>query len=447
MKSDCFSSYGFYSSQPSPVSQMMSEFAKDFRPDVDINLGVGYVNEDTIPYDEFAEIASVLAKKDTRPSHLLNYGGPEGSIQLIEAIKWFYQELWKNNRMEDIPDFDERRIVIGVSGATSILTGLANILRKGIVITTDPVYYIYTSTLERYGFEIAPVQEEVEGPDIHILIEVLETHLKQGNHVSFCYFVTVNNPTCTVISNRRRREIVESIQNLSRKYNVYIPIIFDLAYEWLIHNPELEKPISPSIYDNDGSVYEIGTLSKVFAPSLRVGFIIGPQNSLLLNGLVQWNSDVGFSAPLVTQEISAQLITKYGLKQYNSVNEGYKEKGTLFKKQFIEEMENHIASISGGDAGFYLYLTFNGINTERGSSFFNMLSRKTGDKDWDWYDGENTMKPRVIYLPGVYCVHPKGNLAEKGKYQLRVSYGYENIDNLIKSVDIFSQAVKLCMRF
>ncbi len=384
-----FSEYGKKSSQPSPVSQMMSEFAKDFRPGIDINLGVGYVNEDTIPYEEFADIASILVKKEMRPSHLLNYGGPEGSARLIENIKDFYKRLREQKWIGDIPDFDNRDMIIGVSGATSILTGLANVLRQGIVITTDPLYYIYTSTLERYGFQIAPVLEEKEGPSINILEETLEKNLKQRIHIAFCYFVTVNNPTCTVVSNQRRKEIVECVQNLSKKFNVHIPIIFDLAYEWLIHNTELEKPVSPSVYDTEETVYEIGTLSKVFSPALRIGFIIGPKGSPLLKSLIQWNSDVGFSAPLITQEISAELIKRYGIKQFKSVNDGYREKGTFFRQQFVEKMKNNIESITGGDAGFYLYLTLKGINTERGSLLFNMLSRKTGNKDWDCCeDGE-----------------------------------------------------------
>lgn len=434
-----FSEYGKKSSEPSPVSQMMSEFAKDFRPGIDINLGVGYVNEDTISYDEFAEIVSNLVKKDTRPPHLLNYGGPEGSGHLIGVIKGFYRELRENKWIGDIPDFNNREIIIGVSGATSILTGLANILKPGVVITAEPIYYIYTSTLERYGFKIAPIPENSEGPDIDSLQRILEIYLKQGTHVSFCYFVTVNNPTCTIISNQRRKDIVECIQNLSKKYNMHIPVIFDLAYEWLIHNPDVEKPVSPSIYDKNDTVYEIGTLSKVFAPSLRIGFIIGPHKSNLLKALVQWNSDVGFSAPLITQEVSAELIRKYGKKQFKAVNDGYKEKGTFFKDIIIRQIGTYLESLTGGNAGFYLYLTFIGIETVAGSPLFKLLSRNSGIREWDYDVGGK--KPRVVYLPGIYCVTSQSNMAEKGKYQMRVSYGYEDKNKLLQSVSVIEEAL------
>ena len=73
--------------------------------------------------------------------------------------------------------------------------------------------------------------------------------------------------------------------------------MLDQAYEWLVHD-ESQGLRSGLHWDELSLVYEIGTLSKVLAPALRIGFIFGPHGALM-NALVQCTNDIGFSAPLV----------------------------------------------------------------------------------------------------------------------------------------------------
>jgi hypothetical protein len=60
MEEILLSEYGSLSSVPSPVNQMMAAFASDFRDGIDVNLGVGYVNERTIPDTRICEAVSYV---------------------------------------------------------------------------------------------------------------------------------------------------------------------------------------------------------------------------------------------------------------------------------------------------------------------------------------------------------------------------------------------------
>jgi DNA-binding transcriptional MocR family regulator len=180
-----------------------------------------------------------------------------------------------------------------------------------------------------------------------------------------------------------------------------------------VHDPTVLPLQSGLLYDEQGIVYEIGTLSKILAPALRIGYMIG-NDSPFLRAMVQKTSDVGFSAPLITQEIASYLLDYHVQGQIDDVNQGYRQKARAVKG-FIDEQLGDVIS-ARSRAGFYFYLTLDGIQTTESSDFFKYLSRTTGDEA---IDGPDTDKnPRVIYLPGEFCVHPRGDLVEIGKWQL-----------------------------
>ena len=68
----------------------------------------------------------------------------------------------------------------------------------------------------------------------------------------------------------------ELTASLSRQQNRAIPIFYDLAYELLLHDPNVERFASVLPSDDLGIAYEIGTLSKILAPALRIGYLLGP---------------------------------------------------------------------------------------------------------------------------------------------------------------------------
>ena len=86
---------------------------------------------------------------------------------------------------------------------------------------------------------------------------------------------------------------------------------------------------------------------------------------------------------------------------------------------------------TGGSAGFYFYLTFRSLRTDPESPFFRYLA-------------EGGQRPRVVYIPGVDCVQPDGDLAEAGRRQLRLSYGFEETGRILEALAWMRRAAEAC---
>ncbi len=433
-----FSDYGQASVTPSPVRRMMAQFASDFRDGVDINLGVGYVNENTIPRQLIVEAAQAVLAGPERYDKPLNYGASKGYQALLDAIRRYI--LAGGQTASGITEevLAGREIVIGVSGATSLLEAFACVLRRGIVVTADPMYYIYCNFLERLGWEILPVPEDGDGLRTDLLAEKLAALGPRAGDVRFFYAVTVNNPTGTVMSAARRTELRRIAEDLSRTHGRKVPVIFDKAYEELIHDPSVAAPPSGMIGDEMHLVYEISTVSKILAPGLRIGYMVGPDGPLLRE-IVQRVSDIGFSAPPINQVIAAYMLDHHVAEQVRAVRAGYRAKALAVRGWLDRDLGPRIEHLTGGQAGFYYYLTLRDVETREDSPLMKFLSRTTGDKAIDGPAG--SARPRVIYIPGQYCVHPRGDLVAVGRRQMRLSYGFEELPNIERAIGLIREGI------
>ncbi len=433
------SEYGKASSIPSPVNRMMTDFAIGFRDGYDINLGVGYVNESTIPRQQIQTACEAVLSHPEKYRASLNYGGAQGSPNLIESIRKFHID----NRIGGITEdtFNTRDIVIGANGATSLLESITHLFPVGIVITADPMYYIYCNDLKRKGFTVVAISEDNHGLQINSLRAKLKTLESAKEAIQFFYIVTVNNPSCTILSNQRKRELVEIVTELSHEVGRKIPLFFDNAYCDLVHDNAVASLVSALCYDELGIVYEIGTLSKILAPGLRIGYLIGPKGAFL-GSIIQRTSDVGFSAPLINQEIASYLLDNGIEAQIEKVNKGYREKAKQVKTWITELLGDNVEECRGGSAGFYYYLTLANVTTDSNSDFFKFLTRTTGQEDVD--GPPRNPHPKVIYIPGEYCVHPSGEMVDVGKRQFRISYGFEELPQIHAALKYMKDAIDYC---
>jgi GntR family transcriptional regulator/MocR family aminotransferase len=140
------------------------------------------------------------------------------------------------------------------------------LLRPGDVLAMEePGYYPLVGLATHLRAKLLPVPVDEEG----LRVEVLESYAKTG--AVRAVFVTPHHqmPTGVVLSPRRRIELLR----IARQHRI---AILEDDFDPQFHYDG--RPIAPlAAVDRDGLVVHLGSLSKVVAPALRLGYVTGPR--------------------------------------------------------------------------------------------------------------------------------------------------------------------------
>lgn len=151
------------------------------------------------------------------------------------------------------------------------------------VIVGDPCFWGATRTLRQTGASINTVPVDSEGMDIDAVEE-----LCQEKEIRLLYIIPHHqHPTTVTLPPHRRIRLLE----LAARYNF---AIIEDDYDYSFHYAS--SPVLPmASLDQQGNVIYIGTLSKTLVPSIRIGFIVAPENFIAnishLRRSVDWQGD------------------------------------------------------------------------------------------------------------------------------------------------------------
>jgi GntR family transcriptional regulator / MocR family aminotransferase len=139
------------------------------------------------------------------------------------------------------------------------------LVAPGDVVAVEALGYRSAwGTLQRAGAELLAIPVDGEG----MQVSVLAAAARRGRLRAV--YVTPHHqyPTTTVLSPRRRLALLD----LARTHRLAI-IEDDYDHEFHYHG----RPVLPlASADRDGRVVYVGTLSKILAPGLRIGFVVAP---------------------------------------------------------------------------------------------------------------------------------------------------------------------------
>jgi len=166
------------------------------------------------------------------------------------------------------------------------------------VIVTAPTYMSTLQIFRNQGVSLLAVPQDDVGMRSDILERRLETLAANGEAMPKLLFDVpdFHNPTDITMSLERRRELID----LAVRYGFVI--VEDDPYRRLRFEGEPVPPIKT--LDQDGVVIAVGTVSKILAPGLRVGWAIA--EPAIVRRMALQKSDGGTSP--FAQRIVASLM-------------------------------------------------------------------------------------------------------------------------------------------
>ncbi len=273
-----------------PNHKMIQQINKyEFKAGI-IRLGTGELTPDLFPKD----IMKNMLIEASESVSALGYEENLGLYKLREAISQYLQTL----NIKASPD----QILI-TSGALQALHLISiGLLQFGSTIYVEsPSYLKSLYTFQSAGMRLHGIPMKNAGLDVD---ELRATYKHKESNLLYT-IPTFHNPTGIVMSTEKRLQLM----SLVNEYQ--IPVIEDDAYRALWLDSPPADPLKS--LDQNGNVIYVGTLSKTFAPGIRVGWVTGPQTVIERLGDLKMQLDYG------TSSLSQFVALKWFERGYNEI--------------------------------------------------------------------------------------------------------------------------------
>jgi DNA-binding transcriptional MocR family regulator len=204
-----------------------------------------------------AAIANALrAVSRHHPSHLLNYGVPQGFLPLRQQLQHKLAEL-------EIAAAPEQ--IVTTAGVTQALELVAReFARPGdTIFVDDPAWFLMFGSFAALGAKVVGIPRLADGPDIAQLEQLAALHKPK------LYIINsvLHNPTSTSLSAAKAFQVLR----LSEQHDFIV--VEDDIYCDLHPGSAVQPATRLAALDQLRRVIYLGGFSKTMAANLRVGFI------------------------------------------------------------------------------------------------------------------------------------------------------------------------------
>jgi 2-aminoadipate transaminase len=369
------------------------------RPEV-ISFAGGLPDPATFLLEEIKEVFEEVVAQ--RGRDVLGYGPTAGITPFREWLAGHMRQAGRPSKVEEC---------LVTTGGIAALDLICKVLLDpgDVVIVGEPAYVAALHVIRSYQARFAGVPLDDQGMQPGALKSLLDEARRESLHPKFIYLVpSFQNPSGVTLSEKRRKKIIE----LAVEYNV--PIVEDAAY----HDLRFEGHAPPLLASLDAqNVIHINTLSKIFNPGVRLGWVTAPQAliealALAKQGQDQCSTTIG--QYLAFAFASRNLIER----QKSKAVEIYRRKRDIMLGA-LEHYFPQSAHWTKPQGGFYTWVTLpEEIDTEA------LLPRAIEDAS-------------VAYVAGPAFYHNRS-----GKEHMRLCYSYVSESQIEEGVRRLAHIVK-----
>lgn len=275
----------------------------------------------------------------------LTYSAKEGSLNLRQALA---NDLRQTRGM---PVTGEN-ILVTKGAQMAIFIAASIIVKPGdVVVVGEPGYFVVNLMLNRMGARIVGVPVDTDGMDIDAVEEIA-----RREPIRMIYVIPHHHhPTTVTLSPDRRLKLL-ALAERNRIAIVEDDYDFDLHYD--------REPVLPmASADRAGNVVYIGTLSKVIAPSIRIGYMVAPRE--FIRQAARHRFLVDMQSDSLLEEAMALLYRNGTIHRHlKKIRRIYKERRDVACDILASNFAGKV-SFSVPAGGMSIWLTYvNGLNAQ-----------------------------------------------------------------------------------
>ena len=289
------------------ASEIRALFAVANRPEV-ISLAGGMPDVGILDVDAVAATVAEVLRTDAATA--LQYGAGQGPAVLREQLCGVMATERVSAHADDL--------VVTTGGQQGLDLVARLFLDEGdVVLAEGPSYVGALGAFAAQQAEVVHVPMDTDGLDPEAVDDALRRLAAAGRSAKFLYTIPNHqNPAGVSLSDGRRARLVE----VAARHDVLV--VEDNPYGLL----DFEGRVRPSLRELDPTrVVYVGTLSKIFSPGLRVGWLAAPRALRERLILLKEASDLCQSS--FTSLVAATwLRTQPWLEQVKTFREVYRER-------------------------------------------------------------------------------------------------------------------------